>query len=114
MILIWSSRNPARRPGYRAPELGVLGLLFSLLNPAFDFADSIQILADFGPIGGAEALLESLHLVVDGIQNAVVHLLLSQALRSAPPVAKRRSKTTRGLISIGSGSVGVRQEIELK
>ncbi len=87
-------------------------LLFGNLQAALDFADVIQIVAQTGAIARAEVVLETRDLARDLVENAAIFLERAPcACSGVPPSPKSRSKTTRGLISMGRGVVGVRQEI---
>ena len=104
-----------RRHTLRLVERGQLdvALLFGLLNPAFDVANGLGVLLDLRLVLRAQLLSKRRKLVVDGVQQAL--LLRSRASRAALPVLplspNSRSNTARGLCSIGSGCVALRQEI---
>ena len=91
-------------------ELGQLGVaLLRELDAPLDGAHRIEVLRDPRAVAGPDLALEAREVRADGVEDAPV-LAELRARRSAvePPSPKRRSKTTRGLFSIGSGVVGSR------
>ena len=80
------------------------------LDALLDLADRLEILADSGPVAGAQRPLQPGDLLVDIIQNAAVFAQLRQPVAAGPPSPNIRSNTTRGFASPGSGVVSVRHD----
>ena len=66
-------------------------------------------------VARAQPGLQARDILADEIENAAVfvHALHARRRSVLSPSPKRRSNTARGLISIGLGVVGVRQETVL-
>ena len=96
--------------GGRNIELS-LAVLLAALDASLDFPDVVEIVAETDAIPGTEPPLQARGTVGDGIENAPVFLIRVRRRSAVPGASDSLSKTTRGLISVGSGIVGVRQEM---
>ncbi len=97
--------------GVRAPARPThRGCCSASLDPPLDLADGVEVLGEPRAIGRPDASLEARHVLADRIEDAAPPPHLREPLRAVPPSPNSRSNTTRGLFSVGSGVVGVRQE----
>ncbi len=92
---------------------GYLGLrlLLGLLDALLDFADVVEISLSRARSCGRARLCRSVTSSADRVEMLRSVCMRAMRWAAVPARPNMRSKTTRGLISIGSGVVGVRHEI---
>ena len=103
---------------FRYPEWNFRGRLLDAvghrnLYPPFDLTNVLDDSCRAGPDRSRRVFLKRAKFARNRIENAAVPLSFGQPLFRTGAVAEHRSKAIRGLISVGSGVVGVGQEIEL-
>ncbi len=74
-------------------------------NALFEGAEVFEVVVEAGAVAGAESTFQIGDILFDGVENALVVLHPRKALGGGTGRLNMRSKTTRGLISIGRGSV---------
>ena len=79
----------AHGTGEALGEVAFVGLRLDPLNPAFDLADRVEILADAAPVAGPEPPLEPRHVLADRVENAAVFLQACEALRGGAALAEQ-------------------------
>jgi hypothetical protein len=85
------------------------------LDLLLDRPDGLQVLLELAAVGQAELAVQALRVAAHEVEHAAaVHRLLGAValLASWLGSPKRRLNTARGLISLGSGSVGLFQAID--
>ena len=91
-------------------------LLFGLLNASLDVADAFEIFVELAFVARSQARLQAGHVAAHDSRECVRSCFM-RFMRAAgsvdSPSPKRRSNRPRGLISIGLGVVGPRQEMVL-
>ena len=85
------------------------------LDAPLDVTNGRKILVEFGAVARSDPSLDASGLVGHRVENAAVLSGSGQprGRGRAVSVSNSRSKTTRGLFSIGNGVVGLCQEIVL-
>jgi len=100
----------AQRPFHRDVRRGVAAL--GLLNLALEVANRFEVLGHGGAVTGAQRPLQTRQLRPNVVEDARVLLQTPQTGVGLAPSPNRRSNTTRGLFSLGLGTVGERHEID--